>query len=178
VALTAIPPAGAKIRASVFGRLIVEVRPIVARMASDQALAASSTTLVDVDDLVAPVEANRSYDGELIIVAVNAAGTTEDIKIAFSFPTDATFDFFNIGPETAATGTNAQGTWVATPAATSASTARPFGLGTSNSNIIIPFRLTVGSAAGSLQVMAAQNTSGGNVTTVKASSKLRLDQVA
>jgi len=133
VALTTIPAAGAKLRASVLSALLTERTPIVAVVASDQALTASSTVLQNVTDLTVPVAASATYDGTLVLAAYVAAGTTEDIKIAFTFPTGAALDFFGAGPETAATTTTAQGNWVATIGGP-VDTARSYGLISSSSS--------------------------------------------
>ena len=179
MALTTIPATGAKIRGSTFSNLITELRPLRARMASDQALTASSTTLQNVTELLVPVAANCTYDGILVAASILAAGSTEDVKYGFTFPTGATCDYFNIGPATSVTTANGDGEFAARLAATSGTTANNFGNYSSlPTNAVIQISLITGANAGNLQVQAAQNTSGVNVVTVKAGSKLILYRTA
>jgi hypothetical protein len=180
VALTTIPSAGAKLRASVLSSLITELRPITARMSVNQTLTTSSTTLQNLTELVAAVVANATYDFTLIAAATVAAGTTEDVKYSFTWPTGATADWYSHGPATTlAAGTTAPDLEaVARLAASSGSDTTAFGLTTSNTSQFLHGRLVMSSTAGNLQVQAAQNTSGGNAVTVKAGSRLILVRVA
>jgi hypothetical protein len=60
MAMTTIPAAGAKLRGSVLSSLITELRPLSAIVASNQALATTSTTLQNITDLVVALAANAS----------------------------------------------------------------------------------------------------------------------
>ncbi|HEX6871663.1 MAG TPA: hypothetical protein VF163_11250 [Micromonosporaceae bacterium] len=168
MALTTIPAAGAKLRGSVLSSLITEVRPLSARMTSDQALATSSTTLANVTDLAVACEANATYD--LHGVFVYTAGTVEDIKFAFTLPTGATFDTFAIALNSADVFTQLLTVGIASGTAVAYGGA---GVG-SPRMVFFQATLVMSSTAGNLQVQAAQNTSGGNASTVKIGSKMTL----
>lgn len=154
---------------------IVSFLPRIVRVTSDQALATSSTTLQDVTELVLPVSANRDYDGWLQLVYILSSGSTEDIKVGFNFPTGSTLHFGGPGAATSlgtGTGQATETEFGMRLSATAASTSYPYGATTVNIEVPIMFSLEVGSTAGNLQVMAAQNTSGANTLTIKAGSKL------
>lgn len=178
MAYTSIPAAGAKLRGSVLSALVTEARSLWVEVGSDQALATSSTVLANVTDLVQAVAANTKYKFELCLAFTNAAGNTEDIKIGLAFPTGATCDFGGSGPATAVTASSGDGEFLRRLVATSGSTSMGFGaIITSALNAIITIRLSTGANAGNLQVMAAQNTSGGNATSVRTGSYLHGWQV-
>lgn len=178
MALTTIPAAGAPIRGSVLSALITEVRLIEASMTSDQALTASTTTLQNITSLVLACEANANYYGYAVLMAANASGTTEDVKYGFTFPTGATLTFNPIGPAVAVTAADGDGAFNAAVQATSGTTTRSIGAvgGGVYTTTFIPFRLTVGANAGNLQVQAAQNTSGLNVTTIRLHSRILMQR--
>jgi hypothetical protein len=178
MAYTSIPAAGAKLRGSILSSLITETRSLWAEVGSDHALATSDTTLENITDLVIAVAANTKYLFNLCVVAVNAAGSTEDIKVGMSFPAGATCDFGGAAPAAGVTSSSGDGEWLRRLAATSGSTANGYGAVVTNPlNLMLTVRLSTGANAGNLQIMAAQNTSGGNATTVKAGSYLQGLQV-
>lgn len=177
MAYTSIPAAGAKLRGSVLSALITETRSMWVEVGSDQALATSDVTPENITDLVIAVAANTKYKFELCLAFTLASGSTEDIKLALAFPTGATCDFGGSGPATTVTASSGDGEFLRRLAATSGSTSMGFGAITSSLNAIITIRLSTGANAGNLQVMASQNTSGGNATTVKAGSYLHGWQV-
>lgn len=172
MALTATPAAGAKLRGSVLEALMDERTPIYAKMTGDQALATGSTALQNLTELVAPVEANAEYEFTVGLGWVLATGTTEDIKFALSFPTGATVDFGGTGPAVALAAATHEGDAATARrvGVTSATTTIPYGASTSTPGALWTIRIANGSNAGNLQIMAAQNTGGGNVVTVKAGS--------
>ena len=175
---TGIPAAGAKLRGSVLSALINETRSLWAEVDADQALAASDIVIENVTDLVVPVAANTLYKFELCLVVVNAAGSTEDVRVGMSFPSGATCDFGGAGPASTVTVSSGDGEWLRRISATSASTTMGFGAVVSNPlNVILTIRLSTGANAGNLQIMAAQNTSGVNVTTIRTGSYLHGWQV-
>lgn len=173
---TALPGVG-RLRASILSSLISELRPIGSVMTVDQALATGTTTLANVSELVVPVASNTTYSGWLHLFYTNAVGTTEDIKVAFTFPSGAVLHFGGAGGVVGLTGTAGDIEAVGRLSATSGTTVISLGASTSTVQALIRLRLAVGSTSGSLQVQAAQNTSGANATTVKAGSSLEIRQV-
>jgi hypothetical protein len=176
VALTALPSAGSKLRASVLQSLITELRPLTARMAALQNLTASSTTFQNITDLALAVEASVTYEGTLIIGASVASGTTEDIKVALTYPTGCSLYTWSYDlPTSATTSTNAV-EFIVRQAFASGSAILAAGLTTTISWFEVKFELTTSTTAGTLQVQAAQNTSGGNVVTVATRSRMILQR--
>lgn len=178
MAYTSVPAAGAKLRGSILSALITEARSMWAEVGSDQALATADVTPENVTDLVLAVAANTKYRFELCLAFILSSGSTEDIKVALAFPTGATCDWGGVGPAAAVTASSGDGEFIRRLAAVSASTSAGYG-GTSTNilNALITVRLSTGANAGNLQVMASQNTSGANTTTVKAGSYLHGWQV-
>jgi hypothetical protein len=176
MALTTIPAAGAKLRAATLQSLITEVRPLTARMSTSQALTASSTTFQNVTDLALAVEASVTYEGSLVMGASVASGTTEDIKVAFTFPTGASLYTWSYELPTSATSSTNAVEFIVRQAHPTGTAICAAGLTTSISWFEVKFELTTSSTAGTLQVQAAQNTSGGNVVTVATRSRLILQR--
>lgn len=177
MSFTTVPAAGAKLRASTLSALVTEIRPISAIVGSDQALTTSSTTLQNVTDLVIAVAANCTYQIDLNIMATLAAGTTEDIKIAATFPAGATLhNLVSLGGSPAGVSTFlASDMFIGANASTSTSSGSAYatyGLSTSNTGSVNPLLLIMSSTAGNLQIQAAQNTSGTNAVTIKKGSLL------
>ena len=177
MAFTTLPAAGAKLRGATYQAHIGELRPIRAQLSSDFALTASSAVLANVTGLVVPVVANTTYEGRLFLAAILAAGTTEDLQIAMTWPTGADVDIFTGELITSATTFNGDFEMVFRENYTSGSAICSAGL-----NAVLPtwtmlnFTIATGANAGNLQVQAAQNVSGGNVVTVQSGSYLRLQQ--
>lgn len=177
MAFTAVPNAGAKLRASVLASLITEVRPVSAKMSTTQALATSSTTLQDVTDLAASVTSDAKYEGLLVFACNLSSGSTEDVKVGFSFPTGAALSFGGVGPSTGVTGTAGDGEFIYQATATSGTTTIAYGVLSSRTVAVVSFFLDTAATPGTLQVMAAQNTSGANTVTVSSASRLILWRV-
>lgn len=138
-----------------------------AHLSSNFGLATGTTTLANVTGLVVPVVANAIYEVRCRFRHSNAAGTTEDVKYGFSFPTGSTMRMDAIGGTAGGvSGTTSTDMTLQSDAVTSGSTAFPFGASTSATSAYLDGILAVGSTAGNLQVMAAQNTSGANATSV------------
>ena len=174
---TTIPAAGAKLRGSVFSALLTELRPVRAALSSDFPLATGTGTLANVTGLVVPVAASTKYDGELWLGAQLAAGTTEDISIAMTWPTGATMYVATGELVTSATSFSGDFEMVWRAAHASGAAIANAGLNaTLPTWTVMHFTLTVSTTAGNLQVQAAQVTPGANVVTVKAQSKLILHQ--
>lgn len=172
---TTYPAAGEKVRASKIQALIGDLRPISAFVTADQALATSSTTLQNITDLSIAVAANLTYEIDVHLMAVLSSGTTEDIKVAATFPAGATL--YNLvamgGSTTTVTTFNATDmTIVANSPITSGTAYTSFGLSTTVTGSVNPLYLQMSSTAGTFQVQAAQNTSGANTVTVKKGSLL------
>lgn len=167
---TALEAAGAKYRAAAHQAQIRELRPIRARMASDQALTSNSSTLQNITDLVCAVEANTTYRFEATWVYMS--GTTADIKFAVTFPTGTTCDYFSWGLDTTLAVVEVLEVNIAS------GTAKSYGgAGTASARFVQAWgTLSVGANAGNLQVQAAQITPTVEVENVKAGSKLTLWQ--
>ena len=181
MALTTIPAAGAKLRGSVLNSLITEVRAVAALKGTSENVT-SSTTLQNDDELFVAVEASCSYlmDG---LVLYSGDGSN-DIKLAFTFPTGATVHWSGIGAHTAWTGNVAQveAEFGAVQNATSSPTSSVgYGNHTSASVIFaihLKGAIVVGANAGNLQLQWAQTGSTGNATTLRAGSWIRLNRIS
>jgi hypothetical protein len=172
MAFTAVPAAGAKLRASVLSTLMSERTPLYATVAVDQNLTTSSTTLQNVTSLVVAVSANATYQMDVMVAAAESSGVAEDIDVAFTFPAGATCFVYTLvaGTLGGVAGNSTTDMFVLASAATSGSTRYGAGLSTTVTNVILRCLLTVSSTSGNFQVQASQHTSGGNTVTVKASS--------
>ena len=159
---------------------INERTPLRARLTADHPLTASDTTLENVTGLVVALPANTIWEGYLDAAWTLAAGAAEDIAFGFDFPTGAVCDAGGVGPHTAmAAGTAfGDGEFVRRLSMTAASTKITFGASTGVAGGTIQIAITVGNTAGNLQVMACQGTSGVNVVTVKAGSRLVLTRIS
>lgn len=170
--LTAVPPAGAKLRAATLAALFAELTPLYAEVGSAQNLTTSSTTLQNVTDLVIPLEASRRYEFFLVAAYTLSTGTTADIRWGASVPTGTTFHFGGVGGTAggvgAASAASTDSDFVQRLSATSASTVITLGGSTANVGALISFRVVTGANAGFLQIMAAQGTSSVDTTTVAA----------
>lgn len=139
----------------------------------DQVVTSATTgaTLVNDTDLSVAVAASTTYAVEAVIIY--AAGTTPDMKVAFTWPTGATMPWGLIGNTTAAAFQA-----VAFSAPASATTFSVGGTGVSNDLLLYLYgTLTVGTVAGTLQFQFAQNTADASATTVRAGSRLTLTVV-
>lgn len=173
---TTVLDAGDKVSASTLAALITELRPRIAVVSTDQTLTTSSTTLQNITDLVLSVAANTEYEGCAVVAAVNASGTTEDVKYGFTFPAGATLRYWPIGPAVGITAAQGDGDFLTHDDGT---TAAPFGAigGGVRTHALFRLRLTTGANAGSLQMQAAQNVSGANAISIRLASYMKLTQV-
>lgn len=152
---------------------------IYAALPSDFSLAASSTTMQNVTGLSVPVAANAIYWVDAVLAASNAAGTVEDINYGFSFPAGAALLAAGMGGTTGGvTGNNATDMFIPYGFATSGVGFCAFGASPTPSVAFVRGQLTTTGTAGTLQVMAAQNTSGVNVTKIHLGSRILLQRVA
>lgn len=160
------------------GDLIVAEDVVVARLTANVTLATSSTTLQDVTGLAAAALANEVYLVDMALFAQNAVGTTEDIKYGFTFPTGAALRLAAIGGTTGGvSGANATDMFIRVQDITSGSTTMAFGVDTLITYTHMTGILTMSSTAGSLQVQAAQNTSGANAVSVRTGSYVKLTRI-
>ena len=134
---------------------------------ADQSVSAS-TTLVDCDDLVVPVAANTNYAIDACIFFT--AGTTGDIKFAFTCPSGAAIRWGMIHESGGAGAIDLSALQLS-----SGDTEASDGLGASETWARISGRISVGATAGNLQFQFAQNTSNGTASTVEEGSWLRVD---
>lgn len=140
--------------------------PQIARKTADETVT-SSATLQNDNHLVLTAAANKVYIGEAVLLANSAANAAGDIIVGFSFPASTTFFFGGIGPHNGiASGSQADGEWIARTAVTSGTTNTPYGLSTSALTINVPFIAITSSTAGNLQLMWAQQASNANLTRV------------
>jgi hypothetical protein len=140
-----------------------------------QTLAASSTTLQDITGLSLPVVA-ATYAWELV-VPYESASNTPDIKIAMTFPStsSASYNYMILTLSTAGGGPYAleMGGASAMSSGVEFMACGTVGLrATAQAYGHITF-----TAAGTLKVQAAQNTSNATVVTVHPGSQLRLNRV-
>lgn len=174
MALTSIPAAGAKLRASVLSSLITEVRGLYAEVGSNQNLTTSSTTLQNITDLVVALSANARYDFLAVPVCSLSTGTTADVRYGFSVPTGATLHFGGAGGTSGGVGAGAGSSTdvelIQRLSATSASTVIALGGSTAAVGTLLVVRVITGANAGNLQMMAAQGTSSVDTTTILAGS--------
>ena len=153
---------------NVFDRRITVPGSRGLKLKSGDQSVSSSTTLVDCNDLVVPVAANTVYAIDAAIFFT--AGTTGDIKHAFTCPTGATLRWGLIHQKQADGSTTISALEVASgnPEASS-------GSGASETWARISGRLSVGATAGNLQYQFAQDTSNATNTTIHEGSWLRVD---
>lgn len=173
MALTAIPVAGAKLRASIYNANLTERTDLYIAKSLDESVT-SSTALQNDDVLALAVVANATYHGMLVAATVggNAAG---DIKFGWTFPTGATLHFPAVGPHNGiASGSQADGEWIGRLSATSGTTTVPHGASTDVLTSIIYLHLFTGANAGTLQLQWAQQSSSGTASTLKAGSYMWL----
>lgn len=152
---------------------------LVARLNANISLATGSTALQNVTGLGIAVPANTVYLVEMSLQVLNAAGTTEDIKFGATFPAGASLRLCAMGGS--ATGVAAGASTemnVLVQNLVSGTTTFAFGASTSTTNVVLRGVLTMGSTAGTLQVQAAQNTSGANVSSVRVESYMLLTRIA
>lgn len=128
----------------------------------------STTTLANDEDLLLTVTA-RSYLGEAMIYY--AAGTTANLKLAWTFPAAFTFDY---SADSLATGGGT--TFGEVVSKTEASgTSRTFGGAGLGSERYVHYRMSMTfSSAGTLRLQRAQGTSTAENTVIKAGSWLTL----
>ena len=165
MALTSLPAAGSKLRATVLESLITEVRDPIAYKTADETIA-SSTTLQNDDELFVTVAANAAY--RLQHDFVFNSGTTPDIKFTYSLPSGGAGKVIGWAHNTSNVIFTFNGLATATYSL-SGIAAVAF--------VRVSGYITT-SSAGTVQVQWAQNTSDPGSTTVLAGSSLQLTRVS
>lgn len=123
----------------------------------------SSTTLVDITDLIFPVEANRSYYFRGFATLVQA-GSTANLKLQLNGPASPNEVHWLASPQ-----------GITTQAATSYTTLT-YTVTTGTYYLAFEGYVDNGANAGNLSLQFSQNTSSGNATTIKKGSKFFLKQ--
>ncbi len=144
-----------------------------ARKTGDESLA-SNTTMQNDDHLVVPVVANAVYEVQAFIVYTS--GTTGKIKIGWTGPTSATFDWCSNGLEQNVTAASAEKVWRAYNAIGDIQTLGTAGTVVKVTAMPIGLLETFGTA-GNLQFRWAQNTSDVTATIVRTNSFLRVKRL-
>lgn len=134
---------------------------LTTRVAADQILTASNTTLQNVTSMVVTLPATAGAIFRWRSVIFYDASTTADIKFAYTIPAAATMRW---GLNALSAGGTNPGYATATASAAALAAG---GLGVATVNYaIIDGELTMGATGGNLQLQAAQNTSDPSVTTI------------
>jgi hypothetical protein len=182
-------PAGGKIRASQLTQLVTALgilAPIFVVKPTDENWNSGSggggTTLHNDSALFASVAANTSYWVDLALEAIEAAGTSIDIKAGWTFPTGARIDFAAAAPHlnwSSGAGTALEVEWSSWQGeTTSPSTTKQWG---TVNGVAFSYHvrgvLRVGANSGTLQFQWAQNAASASNLTVKAGSTLKLQQL-
>lgn len=167
MALTPIPSAGAKLRASVLRSLITELRIVAARKTADETIN-NTSVFQDDDELFVSLEANVVYLARVHIVY--NSGATPDFKYAFTLPSGTTAPMWSF-----------QGiTTVSAFTYGVASSGGVSGLGgTGADQPVDAFGVVItGSTAGTMQLQWAQETANASNTIVRAGSYLELRRIS
>jgi hypothetical protein len=135
----------------------------------------SSTTLQNDDELFLTVSANAVY--EVLVHIIFDAATAGDLKMAFTGPAGATFDWYQGSLISTADATSGSMYQVAYTLSTTITTTTGAGSGT---NMVArpAGRLATVSASGTFNLQWAQGTSSGTATRVRAGSFLSLTRKA
>lgn len=168
-----------KWRASAANQLL----PLLVRKGADEPVtnATTGTTLQDDNELFVTVAANVTYAVDIAVIAVEAAGTGIDIKMAWTFPANCTLDLATVAPHTAWTGVAAalEVEWASWTGETSSpSSSKSFG-----SNNVASFgyhfhgSLQVGATGGTFRLQWAQVNASASALTVKAGSRMWLQPI-
>lgn len=167
MSFTAFPGSNAKLTVATFQALITEARPIAALKTSDGTAFPSTTALANEAGMSAAVGV-QSYFFDAAVVY--DAGTTADLKLAWTFPTASLY-------YTAASISTAGAYTPIVSIAEASGTSKSYGgLGIGTFGVIIFTGFIVVTSAGTLQLQRAQAVSTAENTRIKAGSWLRLMQ--
>lgn len=161
MSFSALPAAGAKLRASVLSSLITEVRPVAVRKVADETVNNSSVLQND-DELFVPMSANAVYD--FFVIIHHNSGGTPDIKFGWTVPSGTTMVWGGYIVNTA-------GAFTVVANLSQSSTASIGGTG-SDSFQMFQGTIVTSSTAGTLQLQWAQDTANASNTIVRAGSYL------
>ena len=168
MSFTAFPGSDAKLTAATFQALITETRPVAALKTSDGTAFPSTTALANETGMSAAVAAGVSYFFDAAVVY--DAGTTADLKLAWTFPTSSLY-------YTAASISTAGAYTPIVSIAEASGTSKSYGgLGIGTFGVIVFTGFIVVTTAGTLQLQRAQAVSTAENTKIKAGSWLRLMQ--
>ena len=146
---------------------------LTTRVAADQILTASNTTLQNVTSMVATLPGTAGAIFRWRSAIFYDASTAADIKFAYTIPAAATMRW---GLNALTVGGTNPGYTTATASAAALAAG---GLGVATVNYaIIDGEITMGATGGNLQMQAAQNTSDASVTTIFTRSYLEIWRTA
>jgi len=175
VTLTAVPAAGAKLRAATLSTLFTERQPLTALRITDGTPVNNSTVLVADSQLTVSLVASQTY--LFIAWLVTTSATAADVKIGCTIPSGAAGLWSMVSGPTSET-TAIQGS-VDLGAASLAATHTRVGAGTSTAvGALIYGYITTSSTAGSFTITMAQATATVADTTMKAGSWLKFQRTA
>jgi hypothetical protein len=167
MALTTLPAAGAKLRASVLSALMAERMPITARKTTNETVNAVGALQND-DELFVAVEASCVYHMELRISYTS--GTTPDLKLGWTYPTGTTIRW---------SGVDADSAGAIRTTGNLLETSIPVICGSGGDlNAAYTGMVITGVNAGTLQLQWAQNSATGSNSTVYNGSFLTIKRVA
>lgn len=167
MALTTLPSAGSKLRASVLSALMTERMPITARKTTNETVNAVGALQND-DELFVAVDASCVYHMELRISYTS--GLTPDLKIGWTYPTGTTIRWSGVDSDTAGA-LRITGNMIET--STPAICGSGGDLCADYTGVVI-----TGVNAGTLQFQWCQNTSTASNSVVYAGSFLTIKRVA
>lgn len=167
MALTTLPSAGSKLRASVLAALMNERMPITARKTTNETII-SNATLQNDDELFVAVDASCVYHMELRFSFTSAIAP--DLKIGWTYPVGTTIRWSGVDDDTA-------GAVRITGNLTETSVPAIGGAGSDLASYYSGMVIT-GVNAGTLQLQWAQNSLTASNTTIYAGSFLTIKRVA
>lgn len=169
--------AGQRLRASD----LINMAPVAAVKATDESVnsGGTGTTLHNDAALAVSLRANTLYWLDLALIATEAAGTSIDLKVGWTFPTGCRLDLVIVAPHVnwvATAGSALEVEWAAWQNITT-SPSPTVTFGTSNAAFFsyhVRGVVSVGSTAGTLRLQWAQGTASASNLTVKSGSSLVL----
>ncbi|MFE9064941.1 hypothetical protein [Streptomyces violaceusniger] len=151
------------------------------RKTADETLT-SNATLQNDDHLSAAVAANATYTFEVVLFTIEASGDfVGDIKTAFTIPASSTLHMMGTGAHVTdlSSGTSSNAEWIGRPSQTTSPTQTlSYGVGTSQTALVLKGIIITGGTSGTLQLQWAQNVSDASGLTIKAGSWMVAERVA
>lgn len=178
---------GSRVRASALTQItaaLTALSPLQAWKSADETInnAGTGATLHNDIHLALPYAANTNYKLNVDMIYLESAGTSVDMKVAFTFGSNCRLDLAAQGPHvnwTSLFGSNLEAEWNAWVAETSSPTSTHT-FGTVNGvsfSMVGDGTFRTGASSGTLRVQWAQGIASANTLTVKAGSSLTLQQV-